>query len=444
MLKVAKFGGSSLADSNQFKKVKAIVEADDARRIVVVSAPGKRDKTDSKITDLLYLCHAHLKYGVSYKPTFGMIEDRFNAICGGCNLNCDLEPEFAKIRSRMSKDMSIDYLVSRGEYLSAVLMANYLGYHFVDAKDVIFFNYDGKLNLEKSYEAISNKLAQYERLVIPGFYGSLPNGKVKTMSRGGSDISGAIAAAAIDATIYENWTDVSGILMADPRIVDDPKRIERITYSELRELAYMGADVLHEDAIYPVRDKQIPLNIRNTNMPSNKGTLIMESCDEKEQSEEERNRFITGISGKRNFSIISVYKNRVSSEPTLIRDVLLAFQNYDISIETTLSGIDCFSVVVSTEKVKEYIYDIVEEIKRISSPDEVKVTENISLVATVGRKMTYQPGISGRVFNALGSNNINIRTISQNADEISITVGVDNKDFERTIKLLYSSFVTNN
>lgn len=444
MLKVVKFGGSSLADSKQFKKVKDIVTADDSRRIVVVSAPGKRDKTDSKVTDLLYLCHAHLKYGVSYKPTFDMIEERFNDIYEGCGLTCDLEPEFAKIRSRMNKDMSIDYLVSRGEYLSAILMADYLGYHFVDAKDVVFFNYDGKINLEKSYEAISKKLAQYERLVIPGFYGSLPNGKVKTMSRGGSDISGSIAAAAIDATIYENWTDVSGILMADPRIVDSPKPIERITYGELRELAYMGADVLHEDAIYPVRDKQIPLNIRNTNMPENKGTLIMESFDEKEQSEEERNRFITGISGRRNFSIISVYKNRVSSEAKLMRDVLLVFQNYDINIETTLSGIDCFSVVVSTEKVKEYIYDIVEEIKAACSPEEVKVMENISLVATVGRKMMYRPGVSGRVFNALGDQNINIRMISQGADEISITVGVDNRDFEKTIKLLYNSFVTNN
>ncbi|MBQ9833217.1 MAG: aspartate kinase [Clostridia bacterium] len=441
MLKVAKFGGSSLADSNQFKKVKDIIMADDSRRIVVVSAPGRRDKTDSKITDLLYLCHAHLKYGVSYKPTFDMIEERFNSIKEGCGLTCDLEPEFAKIRSRMNKDMSIDYLVSRGEYLSAVLMANYLGFQFVDAKDVIFFNYDGKIDLEKSYQAISHKLEKYERLVIPGFYGALPNGKTKTMSRGGSDISGSIAAAAIDATIYENWTDVSGILMADPRIVDDPKPIERITYGELRELAYMGADVLHEDAIYPVRDKQVPLNIRNTNMPENKGTLIMESFDEKIQSEEEKNRFITGISGRRNFSIITVYKNRVSSEPKLMRDVLLVLQNYDISIESTLAGVDCFSVVVATDKVKEYVYDIVEEIKRACAPEEVKVIENISLVATVGRKMMFRPGISGRVFNALGSNDINIRMISQGADEISIIVGVDNKDFEKTIKLLYNSFV---
>lgn len=439
MIKVTKFGGSSLADAAQFKKVRDIVLADSQRAVVVVSAPGKRGPEDNKITDLLYLCHAHLKYGVSYEGIFSMIEERFNAIEEELGLATGLASEFARIRSKMHKNMSIDYLVSRGEYLAGKLMADYLGFAFVDATEWVSFGYDGKLDMDKSEEALRAIFQEKERVVLPGFYGALPDGKVRVMSRGGSDITGSMAAAAVGAGVYENWTDVSGILMADPRIVEDPKPIAHITYSELRELSYMGASVLHEETIFPVRNKDIPINIRNTNAPQDPGTLIQESFEK--ETREERKRFITGISGRKDFSIITLRKSHLTAETGVIRDVLAIFEKYNVPIEHIPSGIDSFSLVVSTERVKPCIYDIIGEIKALCEPDTINVTDHIALIATVGRKMAFIPGVSGKVFGALGQHDINIRMIAQGPDEINIIVGVENRDFEKTIRVLYDSFI---
>lgn len=439
MLKVTKFGGSSLADARQFQKVKDIVQADGRRVVVVVSAPGKRFPEDNKITDLLYLCHAHLKYGVSYDGIFSMIEDRFLEIQNELGLDVDLKGEFAKIRASMHKNMSIDYLVSRGEYLTGKLMAAYLGYDFVDATEWVAFGYDGKLDMEKSQANLAAMFGEKSKVVLPGFYGALPDGKVRVMSRGGSDITGALAAAAIDAGVYENWTDVSGILMADPRIVDNPRPIAHITYSELRELSYMGANVLHEETIFPVRIKDIPINIRNTNDPQAPGTLIQERFSK--ETREERKRFITGISGRKDFSILTLRKGHLAADTGTIRGVLAIFEKYNVPIEHFPSGIDSFSLVVSTEKIKSCIYDIIGEIKDLFQPDSITVTDNIALIATVGRKMAFIPGVSGKVFGTLGANDINIRMIAQGPDEINIIVGVENQDFEKTIRVLYDSFI---
>lgn len=435
---VAKFGGSSLADAGQFKKVKAIVEADPRRRIVVVSAPGKRSSEDNKITDLLYLCHAHLKYGVSCDAVFGMIEERYKGIEQGCGVDADMSGELKAIREGLSKRTQEDELASRGEYLNAKLMAKYLDFTFLDAKDWMFFGYDGKVDYEKTNEALREAFALHKKLVLPGFYGVTPEGRIKTFPRGGSDITGTIAAAALEAQVYENWTDVPGILMADPRIVEKPKSIERVTFAELRELSYMGASVLHEETVFPVRSGNIPLNIRDTNDPAAPGTMICESFEG--ESDEERSRFITGISGKKHYSIIAVSKNRMSEENGVIRKALEIMEKYHVPVEHIPSGIDNFSLVVSTEAVQGCLYELIADIKKSCEPDTVKVTEGISLIAVVGRRMAWKPGISGRLFGTLGANEINIRMIEQGADEINIIVGVEDKNFEKTIRVLYNSF----
>ena len=345
MLKVLKFGGSSLADARQFAKVKSIVEADPARRVVIVSAPGKRFSGDHKITDLLYLCAAHIKYGVSCEDIFAMIRDRYNEIIAECGLHISLDKEFDALWDKMKNGISQDELASRGEYFSARLMAEYLGYEFVDAARWIKFKFDGTVDQDASYAALRS-LAEDRKVVIPGFYGVMPDGHIRTFSRGGSDITGALAAAALDADVYENWTDVSGILMADPRIVPDPLPIERITYNELRELSFVGAQVLHEGTVFPVREKNIPLNIRNTNDPDHPGTLIMESFDDVDDG-----RLITGIAGKKNYSIITIAKSGMSSSVGTFRQVFEVFERHGVSIEYAPSGIDCLSLVVSSEKV---------------------------------------------------------------------------------------------
>lgn len=439
MIKVSKFGGSSVADAMQFEKVKRIIESDPSRQFVVVSATGKRFKDDNKVTDLLYLCHAHLKYGVSYENIFSLIEERYYAIQKDLKLKTDLQKEFAEIRSKMNRDMSIDYLVSRGEYLTGLLMAEYLGFDFADAASFIIFNYDGSINFEKTQSALEKILEEHTRLVVPGFYGVLPNGMVKVMSRGGSDITGAILANVINADVYENWTDVSGILVADPRIIENPRRIESITYNELRELSYMGANVLHEEAIFPVKEKNIPINIRNTNEPDNPGTMIMEDCSALDKKNPPH--IITGISGRKNFTAFTINRSHMSNEIGIVRRVLQVFENYKISIENIPSGIDSFSVVVASEKVENCIYDLIADIKESVNPDSIKTYENLSLIAIVGRGMVYRPGISGKVFGELGKHDINIRTINQGSDEINIVVGVENKDFEKTIRVMYERFI---
>ena len=436
MLKVAKFGGSSVASAEQFRKVKDIVLSDPARKLVVVSAAGKRDSKDHKITDLLYLCHAHITYGVPCDDIFDRIRERFIEIRDQLGLTFPIEKELDAIRSRISKDMSVDELVSRGEYLTSKLMAEYLGYYFLDASNCIFMDFDGKFQPRKIAEALSGALKEHSGIVIPGFYGSLPSGKVKVMSRGGSDITGSLVAAACDADMYENWTDVSGILMADPRIVENPSPISEITFAELRELAYMGASVLHEDSVAPVKEVGIPLNIRNTNDPSHPGTMIVDKASE---SDDVNDRFITGISGKRNFIILTVSRRLNNSNETL-RDVLEILDRHKVQAEHISMGIDQFALVLSQASIGDSLYEIIGDIKTKCSPDDVEIQDNIALVAAVGRKMIFRPGISGKVFNALGKEGINIRTIAQGSDELAIIVGVDNSQFENTIRILYHSF----
>ena len=437
MLKVLKFGGSSMADATQFAKVKSIVESDESRRVVVVSAAGKRFKDDHKLTDLLYLCHAHLKYGVSCDSVYQMIVDRYTAIRDELHLNVDLESEFAALRRKMDKGISQDELVSRGEYFAAKLMAAYLGFAFLDSELWLKFKLDGSVDQEATYEALRHA-AEGRKVVIPGFYGTMPDGSIKTFSRGGSDITGALAAAALDADVYENWTDVSGFLMADPKIVPDPEPIERITYSELRELSYIGAQVLHEGTIFPVREKNIPLNIRNTNQPDHPGTMIRESFEEVEMQDD---RFITGIAGKKDFSVITVTKNGMSSELGVLRQMLEVLEKYQVNVEYLPSGIDSVSLVVASDKAQPCLYQMMGDLQKTVKPDSIHVTDNIAIVAAVGRKMAYKPGISGKIFATLGENGINIRMITQGPEELNIIVGVDNKDFASAIRVLYNSFV---
>ena len=436
MLKVVKFGGSSVAGAEQFRKVKNIVEADSARRIVVSSAAGKRTPNDHKLTDLLYLCHAHLTYGVSCDEIMDGIERRFAEIRDELGIAYDVEADFKALRARLSRDMSVDELVSRGEYFTSKLLADYLGYTFVDAKDCVFFGFDGQVETERSYAAIRSAVEEYGRIVIPGFYGLSPTGKIKVMSRGGSDITGALAAAAAWADVYENWTDVSGILMADPKIVRDPKPIPRITYGELRELAFMGASVLHEESVQPVKEKGIPLNIRNTNAPDDPGTMIVEHVEDSDGAHE---RFITGIAGRRNFTIITVTKHNMDVCQTL-RRTLEILERFKATIEHITLGLDSFALVCATAALGDAIYDVVNEIQKGCRPDDVQVRDGIALVAAVGRKMPFRPGVSGKIFKALGDNGVNIRTIAQGADETSIIVGVENKDFETAIQVLYDGF----
>ena len=438
MLKVLKFGGSSMADAKQFEKVKSIVQADPSRKVVIVSAAGKRFSDDHKLTDLLYLCHAHLKYGVACDSVFDMIRSRYMEIRDELGLKTDLESEFDALWKKMDKGISQDELVSRGEYFAARLMADYLGYDFLDSELWLRFKLDGTVDQEVSYEALS-RAASGRRVVIPGFYGTMPDGSIKTFTRGGSDITGALAAAALDADVYENWTDVSGFLMADPRIVKDPLPIERITYSELRELSYIGAQVLHEGTIFPVREKNIPLNIRNTNQPDHPGTMIRESFDEPEEKAD--SSFITGIAGRKDFSVITITKNGMSNEAGVLRRVLEILEKYQLVVEYLPSGIDSVSLVVAADKLRPCQYQILGEIQKALKPDTIHVTEDMAIVAAVGRKMAFKPGISGKIFAALGENGINIRMITQGPEELNIIVGVDNKDFAGAIRVLYDSFV---
>ena len=439
MLKVLKFGGSSMADAKQFEKVKSIVQADPARRVVIVSAAGKRFSDDHKLTDLLYLCYAHLKYGVSCDSVFNMIRSRYIEIRDHLELKTNLETEFDALRRKMDAGISQDELVSRGEYFAAKLMADYLGYDFLDSELWLKFNLDGTVDQEKSYEILA-RMASGRRVVIPGFYGAMPDGSIKTFTRGGSDITGALAAAALGADVYENWTDVSGILMADPRIVDDPEPIRRVTYSELRELSYIGAQVLHEGTIFPVREKNIPLNIRNTNAPDHPGTMILESIGD----EMEEGGFITGIAGKKGFSIITIAKTGMSSEPGSLLKILNVLAKHEVNVEYLPSGIDNVSLVVSSDKVSRSLYEMLGELQKEVQPNKITVTEHIAIVAAVGRKMAYRPGVSGKIFAKLGENGVNIRMITQGPEELNIIVGVEEKDFEQAIRVLYNSFVKEN
>ena len=423
-----------MADAGQFRKVRSIIEADPARKVIVVSAAGKRFKDDHKLTDLLYLCHAHKKYGVSCDPVFDMIADRYREICAELGLSVDIDSELSALREEIEAGISKDKLVSRGEYFSAKLMADFLGYDFLDAELWLHFSFDGTIDKERSYEELE-RLATGRRIVTPGFYGAMPDGSIRVLTRGGSDVTGALAAAALDADVYENWTDVSGILMADPRIVENPRPIPRITYAELREMAFMGASVLHEESILPVKEKGISLNIRNTNRPDEPGTFIVEHIE----SESELERPITGIAGRRNFTILTVLKRNMNASTTLC-NALEILDRYHASVEHITLGLDSFALVVSSAALENTLYDVIADIQKTCRPDDVRVQDGIALVAAVGRKMPSRPGTSGKLFQALGEHGLNIRTIAQGADELSIIVGVENCDFEKAIRVLYDGF----
>ena len=437
-IKVAKFGGSSVADGIQLTKTKQIIEQDPDRRYIVVSAPGKRYEGDNKITDLLYLCKTHIEHNLPYDQIFQVVEDRYMAVEINLGVDVDLLRHMAEIRDNLRQNPSADYIASRGEYLNAILVAAFLGYDFVDTANLIKFDYKGKILIEETDAALKAELAKHERAVLPGFYGSTPDGKIKTFSRGGSDITGALVARAINADVYENWTDVSGFLMADPRIVKNPKQIETISYKELRELSYMGASVLHEDAIYPARMANVPINISNTNDPEDPGTMI---TAESQVDSDNGGGIITGIAGSKDFTVVALYKNMMSSERGFVRRILGILDDYDINFEHLPSSIDTVSVVMSKKALGDRLDEVLEAFRQRLQPDSIDVFENIALIATVGHRMTYRPGVSAKLFNALGEAKVNIRMIDQGSSEMNIIVGVENKDFEKAIRAIYDTFV---
>ncbi|SNR94756.1 aspartate kinase [Anaerovirgula multivorans] len=435
-IKVAKFGGTSLADAGQFLKVKSIITSDGTRRYVVPSAPGKRHKEDAKITDLLYLCHTQLQHKVNFYDTFNIISERYLEIIRELGLSLDLEPYLFNIKEEIEAGASLDFIASRGEYLNGIILAELLGYEFIDAKEIIFFNEDHSLNLELTDEKMKEYLSRKVKAVIPGFYGALPNGEIKIFSRGGSDITGALVARSVEAKVYENWTDVSGLLMTDPTIVHNPKPIEKITYRELRELSYMGATVLHEETIFPVLDAGIPINIKNTNAPNNPGTMITSYADSATPA-----GAITGIAGRKDFTVIAIEKNRMKSEINFIRKLLTILEHNHIHFEHLPSGIDTISIVVTDSQLENKLDKLLNEIQQQCDPDLIEVFPNMALIATVGHGMAYTPGISAKLFTALANNCINVRMIDQGSSEINIIVGVETDDFEKAVEAIYNAFV---
>jgi aspartate kinase len=434
MLKVTKFGGSSLSDEKEFRKVRDIIFADDSRRIVVVSALGKRNPKDNKITDLLYLTFQHVKYKVDYTPLFNEIRRRYRDIQAQLGITLDLETPFNSLEEKLSEGkLSEEELVSRGEYFSAQLMAAYLGYDFVDSASLIHFDYDGKVDEKETLSAIAQAFAAHPKMVVPGFYGSYPNGKICLFSRGGSDVTGSYMAKGVHADLYENWTDVSGFYMADPKIVENPRRIHEISYAELRELSYMGASVVHEETILPLQDDGIPLAILNTNHPEEGGTIIKKETPDK-------THLITGITGKKNFIALTFVKKKSADKLKAILSVLNVFDRYHIPIEHIPTSIDSFSVVVEKEKIEERYYDVVAELKQNPDILSISADDDIALLAVVGRNMVRKTGTSGRILSVFGEQKINIKLIDQGREEINILVGIANEDFTRAIKALYDQF----
>lgn len=436
MKKVVKFGGSSLASAEQFKKVKNIICQEEARRYVVPSAPGKRYSHDTKVTDMLYQCYEAAESGKEFKELLKKIEARYEEIIQGLGIKLSLAAEFDKIAEMFANKAGSEYAASRGEYLNGIVLAAYLGFEFIDAATVIFFQKDGSLNAEKTDKKLHDRLKSAEHAVIPGFYGALDDGAIRTFSRGGSDITGSLVAKAIHADLYENWTDVSGFLVADPRIVSNPEVIETITYRELRELAYMGATVLHEDAIFPVRKEGIPINIRNTNAPDEKGTLIVEStCRSSKYT-------ITGIAGKKGFASISVDKDLMNSEIGFGRKVLGVFEDNGISFEHMPSGIDTMTIFVQQSEFVDKEQQVIAGIHRAVHPDIVELESDLALIAVVGRGMKATRGTAGRIFSALAHARVNVKMIDQGSSELNVIIGVKNSDFETAIRAIYDIFVT--
>ena len=433
MKKVSKFGGSSLASAKQFKKVGDIIRADKSRRYVVPSAPGKRNDKDEKVTDMLYACYDAASEGRSYKKILEKIRGRYEEIIEGLDLNLNLDHEFAKLEENFLAGAGRDYAASRGEYLNGIVIANYLGYEFIDAAEVIFFDEQGNFEADLTDKELSERLSHVERAVVPGFYGSRPDGSIKTFSRGGSDVTGSIVAKAVHADLYENWTDVSGFLVTDPRIVEDV--IETITYRELRELSYMGASVLHEDAIFPVRKEGIPINIRNTNRPEDKGTLIVETTCRKPR------HTITGVAGKKGFCAINIEKAMMNTEVGFGRKVLSVFEKSGISFEHMPSGIDTMTIFVHQSEFEDHEQSVIAGIHRAVEPDVVELESDLALIAVVGRGMRSNRGTAGRVFSALAHARVNVKMIDQGSSEWNIIIGVKNDDFEKAIRAIYDIFV---
>ncbi len=435
MIKVVKFGGSSLASAEQFRKVKDIVNADKKRRYVVPSAPGKRHKNDVKVTDMLYECYALAEAEGEFKPLLRKIRARYNEIINGLKLNMSLDEEFKVIEENFIQKAGIDYAASRGEYLNGLIMSRYTGFEFIDAAEVVRFRKDGSFDADTTNKILRERLKKSQTAVIPGFYGAQENGHVKTFSRGGSDITGSVVAKACKADLYENWTDVSGFLVADPGIIENPKGIKVITYKELRELSYMGAAVLHEDAIFPVRREGIPINIKNTNEPEDPGTFIVEStCQKPEYT-------ITGIAGKKGFVAVNIEKDMMNSEIGFGRKVLAAFEENQISFEHTPSGIDTFTVFVHQEEFEGKEQSVLSAIHRLAEPDSIDLEADLALIAVVGRGMKSTRGTAGRIFSALAHANVNVRMIDQGSSELNVIIGVSNEDFEQAIKAIYDIFV---
>lgn len=435
MKKVVKFGGSSLASAEQFQKVAGIIHSDDNRRYVVPSAPGKRFSDDTKVTDMLYACYHLAEAEQDFKKELSAIAERYQEIIDGLSLTLSLKDEFKTIEKNFKEKAGENYAASRGEYLNGIIMAAYLGYEFVDAAEVIRFKDNGDFDAEVTNEILGQRLAGIERAVIPGFYGSYADGKVKTFSRGGSDVTGSIVARAVKADVYENWTDVSGFLVADPRIIENPEAIETITYRELRELSYMGASVLHEDAIFPVRREGIPINIRNTNKPEDEGTWIVESTCQKSKY------VITGVAGKKGFCSVNIEKAMMNSEIGFGRKVLQAFEDYGISFEHVPSGIDTMTVFVHQDEFIDKEQKVVSAIHRLADPDAIDIEADLALIAVVGRGMKSTRGTAGRIFSALAHANVNVKMIDQGSSELNIIIGVANDDFETAIKAIYDIFV---
>lgn len=435
MKKVVKFGGSSLANAEQFQKVGNIIRSDESRRFVVPSAPGKRFSGDTKVTDMLYRCYEEAQEGEDFVNQLKAIKDRYYEIIRGLNLNLSLEEEFNQIKTDFELQAGREYAASRGEFLNGKIMAAYLGYEFIDAADVIRFHRDGGFDPETTNELLSKRLFRCENAVIPGFYGASADGIVKTFSRGGSDVTGSLVARAIKADMYENWTDVSGFLVTDPRIVKDPVAIESITYRELRELSYMGATVLHEEAIFPVRKEGIPINIRNTNKPEDEGTYIVESTCRKPKYT------ITGIAGKKGFCSISVEKSLMNNEIGFGRKILQVFEDQGISFEHMPSGIDTMTVYVHQDEFEQKEQQVIAGIHRAVQPDLVEMESDLALIAVVGRGMKSTRGTAGRIFSALAHANVNVKMIDQGSSELNIIIGVEDRDFETAVRAIYDIFV---
>ena len=435
-VKVVKFGGSSLADAEHFKQVASIIKADPARRFVVPSAPGKRSKDDTKVTDMLYRCYEMTRNHENIDEYFSLICDRYNGIIKDLGLDFDISGELEYVKRSMQHNSGRDYAASRGEYLNGLILAKYLRYDFIDAENVIFFKDNGTFDEQKTNEVLSCELLQHKNAVIPGFYGVMPNGTIKTFSRGGSDITGSIVARAAEADLYENWTDVSGFMMADPRVVEDPAAIATITYKELRELSYMGATVLHEEAIFPVRYAGIPINIKNTNQPEDVGTMIVA-----EASDYDAEKVITGIAGKKGFSVITIEKDMMNSEIGFGRKVLEVLEDHEIAFEHLPSGIDNMSIVVASSTLDGRRDKVLSSINRMVRPDSLSIEDGLALIAIVGRGMVKAKGTAARVFDSMSNAGVNIRMIDQGSSEISIIVGIEEHDFDKALKAIYGEFV---